>query len=367
MSPADENSKAVDLVAVLLIAFAVLTFIFLVHVVLLPFAISAAIALVLSPAIDWLANKSRAPRLIVALLAFLVLAGLTGFAAYVAIPPLTAAALTMLTHFQDVIQGRLLSVMGSGKIEILGQSTSAVEIASAAVARLRTFAQTSNSVFVLAAAAFGGVFGIFLTLTLLAYFLASGAQLVKGLIWLFPPDWRPRAGAVIARLGPILTRYFAGVAVVVIYAGLAAYVGLAIGLRLRHAAFLAALTGVLEILPIVGPALSAVVAGIAAIGQAKSLWSVGAYVIYASALRLSIDQVVGPLVLGRAGRIHPTLVIFCFLAGGALFGVIGVILAVPAALAIKVTLETLYGEAVGNGQGAQVMQGLEKAGPRDLV
>jgi predicted PurR-regulated permease PerM len=49
-------------------------------------------------------------------------------------------------------------------------------------------------------------------------------------------------------------------------------------------------------------------------------------------------------VLGRAGRVHPVLVIFCFLTGGLLFGVAGVILAVPVALAIKVILATLYEE-----------------------
>ena len=52
----------------------------------------------------------------------------------------------------------------------------------------------------------------------------------------------------------------------------------------------------------------------------------------------------GPLALGRAGRIHPVLVIFCFLAGGLLFGVAGVIMAVPVALAIRAILATLYGE-----------------------
>ena len=95
----------------------------------------------------------------------------------------------------------------------------------------------------------------------------------------------------------------------------------------------------------IGPAASAVIAGLVAIQEAKSIWSILAYVIYASALRLSIDQLVGPLVLGNAGRIHPALVIFCFLAGGVLFGVAGVILAVPAALTVKVVLATIYDEA----------------------
>jgi predicted PurR-regulated permease PerM len=345
------SPPAVDVVAVLLVAFAIAVFIYLIHVVLLPFAVSAAIALVLSPVIDWLASKARTPRIVVALLVFVALIGTIGFVTYLALPALIAKALHTIAHLQQVIEGPLQSVLGSGRVEILGESTSASEIASGVAVRVRNLVQTDKSFLVLVAGIFGGVFGIFLTLTLLAYFLADGARLIQGLLWLFPPTWRPRAAAIVARLGPILLRYFSGVAVIVFYASLAAYAGLAFGLGLKHAALLAALTGGLEILPIAGPALSALVAGIAAVEQAKSLWSIAAYVIYAAALRLSIDQIVGPLVLGKAGRIHPTLVIFCFLAGGALFGAIGVLLAVPVALLLKVTLETLYGEGARDGEG----------------
>jgi len=59
---------------------------------------------------------------------------------------------------------------------------------------------------------------------------------------------------------------------------------------------------------------------------------------------LSIDQLVGPIVLGRAAHVHPVLIIFSFLAGGIVLGVAGVILAVPVALVVKSTLATLYGD-----------------------
>ena len=84
-----------------------------------------------------------------------------------------------------------------------------------------------------------------------------------------------------------------------------------------------------------------------AIQEAKSVWSIAAYAIYATALRLSIDQLVGPLVLGKAAQVHPTLVIFCFLAGGAVFGIVGVVLAVPIALTVKVVLAAIYEEPIG--------------------
>jgi predicted PurR-regulated permease PerM len=108
--------------------------------------------------------------------------------------------------------------------------------------------------------------------------------------------------------------------------------------------FLALLTGFLEMIPMIGPAASAVIAGLVAVRQAAGFEAIVAYAVYATVLRLSIDQLLGPVVLGRAARLHPTVIIFCFLSGGLLFGIAGMILAVPVALTIKVTLATLYRE-----------------------
>ncbi len=49
-------------------------------------------------------------------------------------------------------------------------------------------------------------------------------------------------------------------------------------------------------------------------------------------------------MLGRAAYVPPVLVIFCFLAGGLLFGIVGVMLSVPVALSIKVLLRAIYQE-----------------------
>jgi predicted PurR-regulated permease PerM len=85
----------------------------------------------------------------------------------------------------------------------------------------------------------------------------------------------------------VLRRYFIGVLIVVTYAATAAYIGLGLVLGIPHAV---------------------------------------------------------PLALGTAARLHPVLIIFCFLSGALLFGVIGVIMAVPVALTVKVTLALLYDE-----------------------
>ena len=97
----------------------------------------------------------------------------------------------------------------------------------------------------------------------------------------------------------------------------------------------------------VGPAASAIMGGLAAMNHATSFGNILAFSAYLVVLRISIDQVLGPIVLGKAARISPVLVIFCFLSGGVLFGISGVILAVPFALSIKVILEGVYGDPLG--------------------
>ena len=344
--PENDASEAVDVVAVLLIAFAITVFIYFIHIVLLPFVVSGVTAFILTPFVDWLAKTIHAPRLAVALMVFFVLLAVIGLGGYFALPGLLQEGLHAITHLQEIIERPLENLLGNGQVQILGQRMSASEIAATAVAKVRSLLQQGGTVAALAAWAFGGVFGVFLTLTLFAYFLASGWQLVTGVLRIFPPSWRPVTARIFDALKPILYRYFAGVAAVVVYAGSAAYIGLGLFLHLQHAALLAAMTGVLEIVPVVGPALSAVIAGVAAIQEAKSVWSIAAYAIYAAALRLSIDQLVGPIVLGNAARVHPTLVIFCFLAGGAVFGIVGVVLAVPIALTVKVVLAAIYQEPI---------------------
>ena len=146
------------------------------------------------------------------------------------------------------------------------------------------------------------------------------------------------------RLDPVLLRYFLGIIAIVIYATVAAYVGLGVFLNIRHATLLALLTGILETIPVLGPTSAAVVAGLVSLQTATGLTSILAYTLYAIALRLSIDQIVGPIVLGRAAHAHPVLIIFCFFTGGIVFGIPGVIMAVPVALLIRSTLATLYGD-----------------------
>jgi len=318
------------LTAIVLVSYAV-------RQILLPFVLSGIIAFLCSPLLEWLTARTAAPRWAFAWLLLLALMTCAATIGWLAIPPLLREIGSVGDHLQGTLESLLHGLFGNRAFTVLDVPMDPGRLASAATAELHGWTRGGHIV-TLAVLSFGGLFGFILSWVLLAYFLLDARRITAGLLWIVPPADRPFALRVWDELGPVLRRYFTGVLLVVTYAAGAAYLGLGWILGLHHAVFLALLTGVLETIPIVGPATAAVVAGLIAVREASSPWNIVGYIVYAIALRVSIDQIVGPLILGRAGRLHPALIIFCFLAGGVLLGVTGVILAVPVALAIKVIL-----------------------------
>ncbi len=317
-------------------------FAYLIRQILIPFVLAGIVAYVCTPFVDRLAQRLRVRRWVGGIVLLILVMGIVAALIFIGSRTLVPEISRMAADVHGGVEGLARQIFGSGSFEVVGVRIDAASIADYAVAGLHDWLAQSGNLFMLAAMTFAGIFGFILMWVLLAYLLVDGPRIGRGLFWLVPPRHRPFAEMLWRELDPVLRRYFVGVAVIVAYASTAAYLGLGVALHLNGALFLALLTGFLEMIPLVGPAASALLGGLAAIEQAKSGWSILSYVIYAIALRISIDQFFGPIVLGKAARLSPFLVVFCFLSGGWLFGVIGVILSVPMALTIKVALHVTY-------------------------
>lgn len=318
-------------------------FVYLLRNMLLPFVFAGIVAYVFAPLIAWLARKTGISRWLVALALWVTLFAISAIVGFLAGPPLFHEILAVGGDLHGAVETLLKKLMGEGSVKLLGETVNASSIAGYAANGAQSWFHTSG-VLELGAIGVAGVFGIILTWVVLGYLLIDGPRVAQGMLWVVPPARRHAAVRICTALDPIMRRYFVGIALIVLYGSVVAYLGLGLFLGLRHAAVLAALTGLFEIVPMIGPAASAIVSGLAAVQEAKSSWDIFAYIIYAVALRISIDEFVGPLVLGKAASVRPVLVIFCFLAGGAVFGVIGIVLAVPVALTTKVILELVYEE-----------------------
>jgi predicted PurR-regulated permease PerM len=339
-----EHVEKVSARTAMLLAAAAAVLLHLLQWILLPFVVSAVMAYVCTPAIDWLTARSGIPRALIAATVFVALLLLGSLIGVFGVPSLVRELARLLTDFEGTVDALARGVIGSTTVNLLGQPMTAGHIAQAATAGVREWIGQAGHIVSVGSAALVTIFGAFLTLVLLFYFLLNGPGIACGLFRLAPPRQRPLIRHVWSQVDPVLRRYILGVIVVIAYAAVAAYVGLGLILGIPHAVFLALLTGLLEMIPMIGPGAAALIAGLVAIRYANGIGPIIGYAVYATTLRLSIDQILGPIALGAAARVHPVLIILCFLAGGTLFGIAGLILAVPSALIIRTTLAILYDE-----------------------
>jgi predicted PurR-regulated permease PerM len=329
--------------SVILVVAAIAVCLYLIEPILLPFVVAGIVAYVCTPLVDWLAARTRLPRALFAVALFLLLIGVGALTGAVAGQRLIAETGDTVRDLQGTLEQLLRQANGGEPIQFLSLSIGP-ETVHIAFDRAREWFADPGHVALLTGYGLVGIIGTFLTVVLLIWFLITGPSVARGMFWLVPPRHRQLVLRIWTQLDPILKHYFIGVAATVVYATIASYIGLSFILRLDHAVLLSLLTGVAETLPFIGSTAVAVIAGLVALHTASGIMSVVAFAVYATVLRLSIDQLVAPLVLGRAANVHPVLIIFCFLAGAVTFGIAGVILSVPVALTVKATLAELYAD-----------------------
>jgi predicted PurR-regulated permease PerM len=319
-------------------------FLYVIRPILLPFVVAGIIAYICGPLLKWLTKRTGLPRALLAVSLFLVLLSLAALFVDFAGRPLFADTKSIASDLQGTIERLLRQATSDRPIQWLGHSIDPSKIGGTMLDGIRAWFDQPDQLATIASYGIAAIVGTFLTAVLLCYFLVGGPSIARGLLWTVPPRHRHMVAHVAVRLDPLLKRYFLGMVAIVLYAMTASYVGLGLILHINHAPLLALMTGILETIPIVGSTAAAIIAGLISLQTATGPISIAAFALYAVVLRLSIDQIVGPLVLGSAAHLHPVVIIFCLFAGAILFGVPGVILAVPAALAAKTTLAAFYGE-----------------------
>ena len=322
----------------------IVVFLYFVRSILLPFVVGGIVAFVCAPLIDGIARRARLPRWVSALAVLLALIGIAGLILVVGLPPLIHQVAKVAGDLNGAVEGFVRAFIGDRTLEVMGKTLNASTVTTELMGAVRTWMTSGSHAAEVVTYIVAAVFGVILIWVVLGYAIFDSPQIARGIMWLVPPQHRPFTKRVLTELDPLLRRYFIGVALVVAYASAAAYIGLGVALGISHALVLAIITGVLEIIPLVGPAAAAIIVGLVAVQQAATAGAILAFIAYAIALRVSIDQFFGPIVLGSAARVRPLVVMFCFLAGGLLFGIVGVILAVPIALTLKVVLAVLYHE-----------------------
>src|SRR3989442_6540238 len=176
-----------------------------------------------------------------------------------------------------------------------------------------------------------------------AFFLLRDApRLFQWFRRILPASQRNELIPLFAQVNTLLGRYVRGQMFLIGVMSTVTFVGLSI-LQVPFVLLLAIMTGVLEVIPIVGPITAGAIACLVALGHPapwglSQIWYVAIVAAMYTVLRHLEDYFVIPFVIGRIVKLHPAVVIFSLLTGGALFGLLGVLVAVPVAATLRLVL-----------------------------
>src|ERR1700691_3162351 len=246
--PLDSGETRAIMVGAVILA----VFLYFIKLILLPFVLAAIVAYICTGPLDWIAKRTGWPRMLFAVLLFLIFLGGGGMFSVFAANRVAVEARGLATDLEQILENFAAQAIGDHPVQVLGRSVTARQVVDSGLDQIRNWIGQTDQLALLTGYSLAAVMGAFLTVVLLFYFLTTGKRIARGLLWIVPPHRRPLVRRIWVRLDPVLTRYFLGMIVVVIYATTAAYVGLGFFLGIDHAFLLALLTGILETVPVVG-------------------------------------------------------------------------------------------------------------------
>jgi len=171
-----------------------------------------------------------------------------------------------------------------------------------------------------------GMFDFVLAMVIGFFALVDLPRLRTEIYGLAPASWRDDMAHFAATLTRVLGGWLKGTMIQSAVVATIAVIGLMI-VGLPYALALGVLAGVLNIVPYIGPFIALALAATAGlfISPAAAVWAVVAVVV-----AQQVDALyMAPRILGKQVDLHPLLVVFAFLTGAALFGVVGMVLSVP--------------------------------------
>ena len=173
------------------------------------------------------------------------------------------------------------------------------------------------------------------------YLLRDWDQMVEGVRTLIPRKAEPVVSKLCREIEDVLGAFIRGQLMVMIALGLIYFVGLwAIGLDLALIIGMGA--GVLSIVPYLGTIVGVLAAVIAVVFQFQDVLHTVLVLLVFTVGQLLEGMVLTPKLVGDRVGLHPVAVIFSVLAGGQLFGFLGILLALPAASALNVLVAYMH-------------------------
>ena len=294
--------------------------------------ISMFFSFALFPVVDAMQRKTRAPRWWLILIAYVLLALLVALIGYVVIPSLVKE-LHMLSrdapHYAAVLRHNSTFRHYDDRYHI---TTKLVHDARRLPELLGGLAGSLKDVTV---GAFSFISQL-ITVLAVTFLLTSRGRDYAEMGLVLTGRRQDRYRQVLIDIKDAVASYTLGNIVISVLATVATWIVLSI-LGVPYALALGFVVGFFDLIPLIGATLGAIFVALATLPVSFPTATI-VWVVFIIVWQRIEDYVVQPLVYGRALKVNPLVTIISLLVGGALLGILGVLLAIPCAAAIQIIM-----------------------------
>jgi predicted PurR-regulated permease PerM len=287
-------------------------------------------ALAIAPAVNWL-DARRVPRWLAILLVYLGIAGVIFGIGLLIVPPVVDGVNDLsedLPGYVDDLRENETFREYDDRYEITDKLT---EQAEELPSRLGDAAGTLRDVTVGVFSRFVQLFSI---LVITFFLLMEGSRILEFGYRQLSPQREARARAVANDVSHAISGYVFGAFVISTLNGFVSYITLSF-LDIPFAVPLAILMAFFGLVPLVGATIGGILVGIVVAFAGSFPADLIAWAIVLVVYQQVENNLVQPLVYGRAVQVHPLLILIGVLVGASLLGILGALVAIPATAAIQ--------------------------------
>ena len=324
-----------------------------------PFVVGLLLAYLLDPLVERFARLGL-PRWLAVLLVYAITVAVVAFALAIAIPPLVQQIATFTAELPDIV--KLIQYQLDHLNELYDRiglpvelRTFADSIVAASLDAVHNLDISFLQPIIDSAASFvTSIFGYLILPAWLFFLLKDRPRLQASMDRSLPEAWRRDTWAIVGIIHEVFGKWVRGQLILGGVVGLASFIGLTVlgfsvdGIFGRFAVLLAIIAAFGELIPIIGPIISAVPAVLLGL-TAGPVPALAALLLYFGIQQVE-NNVLVPKIQSDAIDLHPSLIITALIIGGAIFGLLGAILALPVTAAFRDVFKYVFrraGEAGG--------------------
>lgn len=325
------NLTTASLIKIVLVALLVFL-LYIVRDIIWVLLISMILASAMDPLVEWLYRKAKFPRALSVILVYIAFISFVGMVIYFVVPPMVEQFSKLGVRMESLRED--LSLRTSSLTKILDQ----LGVTSGFSALGQNFSRWATGFFQTTVGIFSGIVEVVAVLAISFYLISSESGMKNFVKSLVPFKHQAYAVRLTEKIQNKISRWLLGQLILSGFIFLLTFIGLTI-LGVKYALALALLAGLLEIIPYLGPILSAVPAVFIAFVQSPPL---ALFVILLYVVVQQIENfILVPKIMGRTVGANPVIILIAVLVGFKLAGILGVLLAVPIVATVSVFLSDM--------------------------